>query len=300
MTITVAAVIPAFNAEATLADAIASVLEQTAPPAEIIVVDDGSSDRTAEVGRSFGSGVRVCSIPNGGVSKARNHGVAQAATSHVAFLDADDLWEEGKLEAQQEALAAAPHSRVSTTAAVRVDGNLRHLGPIPASEFDDQCGALLLGSMVSGQVSSGVVERALFDEVGGFHAEFSQCADWDLWLRLSTRTSFAVLSEPYLKYRVTGSNMSNNVALLERDTFAVLDRFFASKEATFYRQLRRRIYANHWIILSGSYNHAGHQRDAVRCGVRAALRHPPSATRIAAAPFRKVARRTASVTTGAR
>lgn len=287
----VTAIIPAYNAEATIAEAIVSVLEQTTPPVEVIVVDDGSSDRTAEIASSFEAVVRVCSIPNGGVSAARNHGVALASTPYVAFLDADDLWEPGKLAAQQRALAASPRARFSTTAAERVDRELRDLGSIPATACDDQCGALLLGSMVSGQVSSGLVERSLFDEVGGFRREFSQCADWDLWLRLSLRTPFAVVPEPLLKYRVTGSNMSNDVALLERDTFAVLDRFFTGDDSVPYRPLKRRVYANHWMILSGSYNHAGRRRDAIRCGLRAAQLHPPSVARIVTTPLRQVAGR---------
>lgn len=82
--------------------------------------------------------------------------------------------------------------------------------------------------------------------------------------------------------------MSNDVELLERDTFAVLDRFFAGADSLPYRRLRRRVYANHWMILAGSYNHAGRQRDAIRCGLRAMQKHPASLARIATTPLRQL------------
>lgn len=103
----VSVVIPAFNAEKYLAEAIASVLAQTAPAKEIIVIDDGSADGTAEIARRF-AGVTHVWQPNGGVAAALNHGSRVAAGDCIAFLSADDVWSEDKLARQLEALDGRP------------------------------------------------------------------------------------------------------------------------------------------------------------------------------------------------
>lgn len=117
----VSAVIPCYNGEAYLAEAIESVLRQTRPVDEIIVVDDGSKDRSVEVARSFGARVRVIEQPNSGPSAARNAGIDAATGDWVALLDADDMWLPHKIERQLEAAAGAPD-------AVCILSNLRHHG----------------------------------------------------------------------------------------------------------------------------------------------------------------------------
>lgn len=102
----VSVVIPAHNAERYLGEAIESALAQTAPPLEVVVVDDGSQDGTAEVARGFGSIVRCHSQPQGGIGAARNRGVEMARGEYIAFLDADDLWLPRKLELQLAAFAS--------------------------------------------------------------------------------------------------------------------------------------------------------------------------------------------------
>jgi glycosyltransferase involved in cell wall biosynthesis len=104
----ISVIIPAFNREAYLAEAIESALRQTLPPGEIIVVDDGSTDRTGEIARSFGEKVRCITQDNQGVGAARNTGIKAAAGDKIALLDSDDVWMERKLEAQEAYLDAHP------------------------------------------------------------------------------------------------------------------------------------------------------------------------------------------------
>jgi len=99
-------VIPVYNGARYLADAIASVLSQTEPPGEVLVVDDGSTDASADVARGFGPGVTCITQPHAGLSSALNRGAEQARGPLLAFLDADDLWTDGKLARQLDALAA--------------------------------------------------------------------------------------------------------------------------------------------------------------------------------------------------
>lgn len=102
------AVVTAFQCEAFLGEALESVLGQTLPPDEVIVVDDGSTDGTPVVARSFGRRVRVVSRPNGGPGAARNTGLAEARGLWIAFLDGDDAWTEDKTRLQLETAAQHP------------------------------------------------------------------------------------------------------------------------------------------------------------------------------------------------
>lgn len=106
----ISVVIPAYNAAAFLRRAIDSVLAQSIAPRDVIVVDDGSTDDTASIAASCG--VRVITQPNGGVAAARNTGVAAATGQQVAFLDSDDVWLPGKLEAQWQLLRSAPFPEI--------------------------------------------------------------------------------------------------------------------------------------------------------------------------------------------
>jgi glycosyltransferase involved in cell wall biosynthesis len=104
----VSAVIPARDAERFIEEALRSILEQTVPPASIVVVDDGSSDRTAEIADSLAPSISVMRRTHAGIGAARTAGVEATTSEFVAFLDADDLWLPHKLERQLEAVDADP------------------------------------------------------------------------------------------------------------------------------------------------------------------------------------------------
>jgi glycosyltransferase involved in cell wall biosynthesis len=283
----VSVVIPAYNAADTLPETLESLIAQSFDDFEAIVVDDGSSDDTAEVAAASGDPrVRVLSVRNGGVARARNHGIAATNGTYVAFLDADDLWHPEKLELQVQALRADPAAGFCVTGATRIDAQSRELGGMPLRRPDDVCAALLLQSMVVGCLSSGLARRDALAQAGDFDPQFSQSADWDLWLRLAVSTRFLILDEVLVRYRTSPGNMSSNIGLLERDTFAVLDKFFASPDSSAYAGLRARAYSAHWLVCAGSYLHAGQRADAVRCLSRALRTHPASVTRPLGMPAR--------------
>jgi glycosyltransferase involved in cell wall biosynthesis len=285
----VSVVIPAHNAASTLEATIASVLNQTHSPADVFVIDDGSSDATPDIARAYGSSVTCLSTPNRGVSAARNTGIAESRGELMAFLDADDMWEPTKLERQVQMLDADSEAGISTTAMRRVDGDGRDLGAIPIDSYPDACEALLLSSMVLGPVSSALVRRGLVDELGGFDTRFSQCADWDFFLRAALRTRFAIANEPLVAYRSTGDNMSANIGLLERDTLGVLQQFFSTAPSK-YQRLKRKAYSNHWMILSGSYLQIGERGAAVRCLAKGLRLNPANASRALGLPMRRLRR----------
>lgn len=288
----VSVVVPAYNAERTITDTLASVVAQTFKDIEVIVIDDGSVDGTARVAREAGDErVRVISTRNGGVAAARNRGIAEAKGEFVALLDADDLWLPTKLERQVALLESRPSVGMCFTAAERVDINTRPVGRIPAREYRDYCEALLLYSVVvSAGASSAMIRRTLALEIDGFDTSFSQSADWDFWLRLSRVTRFAAIPDVLMSYRSSPGNMSSDAELLERDTFAVLDKFFANPTSVRYQFLRTRSYSNHWMICAGSYLHAGQigaSLRSLRYGLRA---YPANSWRLLGVPWRWIRR----------
>jgi glycosyltransferase involved in cell wall biosynthesis len=102
----ISVVIPVYNRERTIGRAIESALRQSRPPAEVLVVDDGSTDGSAEAITAYGNHVRYVHQPNAGASAARNHGVERAAAPWVAFLDSDDHWLDDHLASMAEAISA--------------------------------------------------------------------------------------------------------------------------------------------------------------------------------------------------
>lgn len=288
----VTVVIPAFNAEQTVGPALDSVLSQTYSDLEVLAVDDGSTDGTSTVISTYGPPVHLLRTNNQGVSSARNLGIQQASGEYVAFLDADDLWEPDKLERQLALLDADRTAGVSTTGHRVVDWYLRPIDLIRIPTDPDPCETLLLHSMQVGQISSAVVRTELARDLGGFDSNFSQCADWDFFLRLSQHASFATLSDPMIMYRVHSGGMSRNVPLFERDAFAVLQKFFGGAPAPHYEAMRRRVYANHWMIVSYAYLQADQRADSVRCYLNALRCYPPSGLRHALGlPARRLRRR---------
>jgi glycosyltransferase involved in cell wall biosynthesis len=285
-------IVPAYNAASTVGMAVDSVLAQSCGDFELLVIDDGSSDGTAEVVRvRQDPRVRCATTANGGVARARNHGLGLASGDLVAFLDADDLWHPTKLERQLQMMTRWPSVGLCFTAAEHVDGDLRRIGEDPAVPYPDYCEALLtVGNVVSGGGSSAMARHDLVEHVGGFDPGLSQVADWDLWLRLSLETEFAPISDSLVRYRKTTGTMSGDPTLLERDTFAMLDKFFAGPGGAPRRGLHRRAYGRQWMVCSGTYLHAGRLGDSLRCLRRGVAADPRSLRRPLLLPARVISR----------
>lgn len=172
----ISVIIPAFNAAATIPAAIRSVLEQTRRPAEIVVVDDGSTDATAQVVSRLHPDVILHRQPNRGCAHARNAGAEIAAGDWLAFLDADDAWLPDKL-AQQVALTGDP--RVGVINCKKIAGG--DGSPVSVISFDD------LWRRNDVITSSTLVRRSAFVAQGGFWEDrrCESCEDYHLWLRMA-------------------------------------------------------------------------------------------------------------------
>jgi glycosyltransferase involved in cell wall biosynthesis len=281
-------IVPAYNAATTVGMAVDSVLAQTYGDFELLVIDDGSTDSTSQEVRSRDDDrLRCVETENHGVARARNHGLDLSSGEFVAFLDADDAWLPTKLERQLDLMIERPTVGLCFTSAEVVDGEVRRIGEDSALSFRDYTQALLIrGNVVAGSASAAMVRRSLLETTGGFDPQLSQCADWDLWLRLSLEAELDAIGEPLVQIRKAFRTMSSDPALLEKDTFALLDKFFATEASTPYRPFRRRAYAAQWMVCAGTYLHAGRLRDALRCVRRGLFTDPRSLPRPLLLPVR--------------
>lgn len=199
--LTISVVIPCFNAEAFIGEALESVDAQTRRPLEVLVVDDASTDGSAAVARSF-EGVRLIEHPtNLGNVKARNRALVEARGDVVAFLDADDVWLPHHLETVVAMLEAHPEAAVGF-AAVEHFGSRSGvwLVDLPEDEPFDAFQACLEATCVP-QMSA-VVRRDVLAAVGNFRVrEPQRSADYDLWLRIARRWPFIYTRGVTARYR---------------------------------------------------------------------------------------------------
>lgn len=236
--VTVSVIIPMYNGEDFVGATIESVLRQTRPVQEILIVDDGSTDRSAEIARSY-PGVRVLSFENGGISTARNRGIAAATSEWIALLDDDDVWVEDKIERQLAQLEQHPEADVCVCShQMLVDGQLREVRRLPpdfTASVERGCFAL---------PSSGVIRRSAL-LAHPFDDEIPAGEDWDLWLRLKRNgIAFAVCEEPLLHYRQHANNVSGRAIYHFRTDLAIYDRHMIQQVPRLLRPAAR------WIRIS--------------------------------------------------
>ena len=217
----VSVIVPAYNAARFLERTLQSALAQSHSALEVIVVDDGSTDDTCAIVERIAAAdarVRLVRQANGGVSRARNTGIAHARGSFVAPLDADDLWHPTKLAKQLRCLSGAPGSGVAYcyfAVIDEADGVVmpRRLYHTPTGHVYPQ---LTVGNIV-GNASAPLVDRRLAVAVGGYDEAFREgCEDLDFYLRLAERSAYALEPEFLVGYRRSRASMSMNIPKMER------------------------------------------------------------------------------------
>jgi glycosyltransferase involved in cell wall biosynthesis len=210
----ISVVIPAHNAEKYIDEALASVCSQTFSDYEIIVIDDGSTDRTAEIASSY-NGVLLLAQDNLGAAAARNAGIRAARGRYVAFLDADDVWLPTKLEKQAAHLLENPRSEWSYTDALVFDAATRRtvcrIGERIRLYQGDILRPLLLRSFIPSPTP--VVKRRALAEAGFFDEARDRRIgeDWSMWLRIAERHAAKLIDEPLAMIRMHASNTSRVV-----------------------------------------------------------------------------------------
>jgi glycosyltransferase involved in cell wall biosynthesis len=260
----VSVILPTYNRAEWLSGTVRSILEQTHPPAEVLIVDDGSTDDTATVCGAFPPPVRYLRQENGGVSAARNHGIREARGEWIALADSDDLWERDKLEVQLAAFAAAPGARWCASGCTVIDEQDR---PIPGRQGFERVFAVFGAAdrspdawfarwldrfevevdgrrhtcfhgdffelLFHGNVvlpSSAVIRRDLFDDAGTFDEHFRVAEETEFFHRAAVGSAGVMVMSSLVGYRVSQAGSLTNPAntpKLVRHALTSLDRAVA-------------------------------------------------------------------------
>lgn len=208
----VSVIIPNFNYARFLPDAINSVLNQTYSNIEVIVVNNGSTDDSMHVLKTFQDSIKIIDQANLGQSGARNSGIRLAKGNYLAFLDADDIWFPNKIEQQISKISPDAELIYSGLARFQNDN-----GEILSEEFplyEGDCCSLFLKNpgkaVVLGGESTVLFSRELLEKVGYFDLNLNSAAGWDFFRRCSQHTHFRYVPEILVKYRIHGNNLSNS------------------------------------------------------------------------------------------
>lgn len=214
--LSITVVMPVRNGEDHVLQSLDSIFNQTLLPAEVIVVDDGSTDGTREIiNRKYGSRVTILAGPELGAGPARNVGVANSTSKLIAFLDADDIWHREKLQKQLEVFE--PGTLLGTYARffVRKNKGNRYFGTSIRTKSDAEAdGMISRGAALPALLSSWLFERSAIDGIGGFDPEFLFAQDFEIAIRFSSNGyNFRIVREILVDYRVhqTSETFTNYV-----------------------------------------------------------------------------------------
>lgn len=196
----VSVIIPTYNRCDMLKQAVDSVLEQDFRDFELIVADDGSTDSTQEMLRTYGKRISLIRQENRGVSAARNRGIASASAELIAFLDSDDLWMPKKLSEQLAFFNSNPDALICQTEEIWIRRGIR---VNPKKKHKKLSGMIFEASLLLCLVSPSAVmmRRSLFDEFGLFDETLPACEDYDLWLRIGCRHPIFLIDKPLIVKR---------------------------------------------------------------------------------------------------
>jgi glycosyltransferase involved in cell wall biosynthesis len=211
----ISVIIPAYNAEKYISQAIESVLAQTYRPLEIVVVDDGSTDGTAAIACSCPA-VRCIHQPNQGIATARNTGLATSTGELVAFLDADDCWDPHKLLEQSNYLAA--HSELGC-----VSGRWRNFLEKGVEKPRWVADSMLEEDAVCSGLQASLIHRWVFDQVGDFNARYRIAQDVEWFFRVRDAGIPIAFTPSVMVYRrIHNANVSQDQRAVVRATLRIL------------------------------------------------------------------------------
>ena len=225
----VSVVIPCYNGEAYLARALDSVRRQTRPADEVIVVDDGSTDRSPRIARDAGAAVIVTEM-NGGPAAARNRGIREARGELIAFLDADDFWEPNHLAELVPLLEREDSVALAFSRERRLgDWEGEHPRVLPAGKPADAFWPLLRSNFIP-QMGA-VARRDVLLKLGGYREDMRYAEDYDLWLRLARRGPLICTEAVTCNHFAHAAQASRRDDLLARGAFEARHRVWSELRA---------------------------------------------------------------------
>ncbi len=267
----VSAVIPTRNYARYVGEAVESVLAQSFTELEIVVVDDGSTDETADVLRAFGERIRYIRQEHRGLAATRNTGIGAARGRYVAFLDADDLWLPEKVSLQVARLDSEPAVGLVYSEAILFPVTPHsHWAPHPSGRILPW---LVLQNVVPSPTP--MVRRELFEQVGRFDETLSACEDWDMWIRIARVSEIAYVDRVLAKYRVHSANMSLDHERMMTNGLRVLEKAFSPPwPSPEIRRLRRTAFSQWHADCGLNRFYIGRYQEARRDLIRAVTQDP--------------------------
>ncbi|HSM04163.1 MAG TPA: glycosyltransferase family 2 protein [Longimicrobiales bacterium] len=246
----IAVVIPAFDAEPFIAETLRSVLAQTRPPDEVVVVDDASGDRTAAVAAEVDPGIRIIRLEeNRGGGYARNVGAEATTGELLAFMDADDLWEPTHLANLERAMDAFPKVAVTFCRGQQFgDSHWTQVARLPVGRPVDAYWACTRENVVFPPAA--LIRRRAFEAVDGFHPDLRCCQDFEFFRRLATQGPFLCVPEITMWYRKHRSQITREVPRNRKVQYAIRRRWLAEARAEAPPEGLER----HLEILRGAWN----------------------------------------------
>jgi glycosyltransferase involved in cell wall biosynthesis len=238
-------VVAAYNVEEFVGPAVGSALSQTYPEVEVIVVNDGSTDGTAETLEPFRGRIKYVEQPNSGLAAARNRGLREAEGEYVALLDGDDLWLPNRLEKVIGFLEDHPDTGFATSDAFfLVDGSperRRYYDELPGGfRTRDQAYWILDYNFIMGMA---VVRRSLFATHGTFDESLGTSEDWDLWIRFILGGERAgLVDEPLAFYRRRAGTLSVDEPQILEDALLIVERAIERPETRSIPRLGTTLY----------------------------------------------------------
>ena len=219
----VSVVLPTYNRCGFLGQAIDSVLNQTCPADELIVVDDGSTDGTSDLLAGYADRITVIRQDNKGVSAARNAGIRQSNGTFIALLDSDDYWLSEKLEAQLAFFKSCPDAVICQTEETwirngkRINPKKRHQ-KFSGMIFEKTLPLCLVSP------SAVMIRKGLFEEVGLFDESLPACEDYDMWLRISWKYPIHLIDTPLVVKRGGHGDQLSSMAELDKYRIQALEK----------------------------------------------------------------------------
>ena len=254
---TVSAIIPSYNRAHTLPRALDSVLAQTRPADEIIVVDDGSTDETEQLITQDYPQVIYLKQENRGVSAARNLAINQAKGEWLALLDSDDTWLPHKLEKQLEMLIEQPELKIIHSDEIWIRNGVR----VNQMKKHSKTGGWIFQHclpLCAISPSAVIIHSELFDEIGLFDETLPACEDYDLWLRITARYPVLYCDEPLItKYGGHEDQLSQKYWGMDRFRIHALNKCIAQEHLKEQDQLAAEQMLQHKlrVLLKGAQKH---------------------------------------------
>lgn len=283
MKVVVSVIIPSYKCEAYIAETIASVQNQSFKDLEIIVVDDGSPDKQAEVIKSIAekdSRIQYVYQKNQGVSAARNHGYKLSSGKYIAFLDSDDVWLPNNLELKIQKLGKGDFGLVHSDAEIINEKSIPQKQFMRGKEGDLLQGMLAWEDAYIPGPSSILLKKEVIDQIGDFDTNLSTAADQDFFFRVASKYAIGRVAQVTWQYRVHDKNMHSNIAAMQKDVIYVYKK--ARKNGLFHsKSFERSCFANMYLILAASWAGDGKKpSQGFMFGLKAVFTHPPVITKV--------------------